>query len=211
MSKFIDLTGKRFGRLTVVQRLGSDRWGNSRWLCKCDCNSQETIVSSGHLRSNHTQSCGCFHLEKITKHGHAIGGKESKTYRSWDHMIQRCTNPNFKQYKDYGGRGITVCERWNKFENFLEDMEEAPKGLQLDRINNNKEYYKENCRWATKKQQHRNTRKNHLETYDGKIQCIAAWAEKFNINTSTLISRINILGWSIKKALTTPVRKCKRK
>lgn len=124
-------------------------------------------------------------------------------------MIQRCTNPNDKRYKNYGGRGITVCKRWrNSFEKFLEDMGEPPtKEHSIDRINNNGNYCKSNCRWVTRKEQNRNKRNNRLITYKGKTQCLIEWAEEYNINYDTLWCRIYKYGWPIEKALTTPVKK----
>lgn len=163
MSRLIDLTSKHFGRLFVIRRVNSDQWGSSFWLCKCNCGSnQETIVSSGHLRNGHTQSCGCLQKEIVTKHGHSTA-TTSGTYRSWDHMIQRCTNQNYKYYKNYGGRGITVCNRWKKFSNFLEDMGERPKGKSIDRINNNGNYCRLNCKWSTPREQANNRRNNRKE------------------------------------------------
>lgn len=198
----IDLTGQRFGRLVVMQGEGGGVSGHIIWLCKCDCGSK-TSVPSNHLRSGHTNSCGCL----VTKHGHNKKGEVSKTYQSWQSMVQRCTNPNNKDYYNYGGRGIKVCESWLEFENFLEDMGEAPKGYQIDRVDNNGNYCKPNCRWATRTEQARNMRTNHLKTYKNKTQCISAWAEEFDINYSTLYSRIFTYNWSLEKALITPVRK----
>jgi len=127
-------------------------------------------------------------------------------------MRNRCTNFNYSGYKDYGGRGITVCERWMKFENFLEDMGEPPtKGHTLDRKNNDRGYCKSNCRWATKKQQMRNKRNNRLLTYKGKTQCMTDWASQYGMNKNTLRSRIVEMNWSIEKALTSPVRKRKKR
>ena len=206
-----DLIGQKFGRLIVIKRMGNNKWGNLRWLCRCVCGKEKTIQGS-HLKSGATKSCGCLNREKTsivnTKHGHLKNGKRSKTHIVWQHMIQRCTNLRDKGYPNYGGRGIKVCKRWqNSFENFLEDMGEVPEGYQIDRINNNGNYCKENCRWSTRKEQQRNKRDNHLETYKGKTQCLAAWAEEFDINYSTLCSRIFRSGWSIEKALTTPIQK----
>lgn len=208
MPQFIDLTGQKFGRLTVLKRMDSNQRGYCRWLCKCIC-GKEKIICSNDLKSGNTKSCGCLFLEgNRTQHGHLKNDIVSKTYNSWLSMIQRCTNPNKKAYKYYGGRGIKVCKRWkNSFENFLEDMGEPPtQEHSIDRIDNNKGYNKSNCRWATKKQQMRNTRRNHFETHDGKTLCLSEWAEELNINYSTLSSRIFILGWPIEKALTTPVK-----
>lgn len=205
MSKFIDLTGERFGRLVVLRYVGKNHRGRIQWLCECDCGNEKTIV--GHrLKSSDTKSCGCLRMEQLTKHGHSVRGKESKTYKSWENMIQRCTNPKNKRYQDYGGRGITVCKGWFKFENFLKDMGEAPEEHQIDRIDNNKGYCKSNCRWVTRKEQQRNTRNNHLITFNDKTQCVAAWAEEFNIHERTLNSRL-CRGLSVKEALTTPIKK----
>ncbi len=203
----INLIGQKFGRLIVVKKKDSDEWRHHRWLCKCSC-GKEKIIRGYFLTSGHTQSCGCFHKAIITKHGRS---QDNRTYKSWCDIVQRCTNPNNSRYKDYGGRGITVCERWMKFKNFLEDMGESPKGYQIDRIDNNKEYCKSNCQWVTSKTNNRNKRNNHLEIFNGKTQCLSAWAEEFNINPDTLRYRVVKLNWSIEKALMTPVGKHKKK
>lgn len=173
------------------------------WLCRCDCGS-EMMTTSHHLREGHTKSCGCLQREVVTKHGQCSTIK-SNTYSSWDHMVQRCTNPNLKQHEDYGGRGIRVCDRWKEFKNFLEDMGKCPFRYSIDRIDNNKGYYKKNCRWATRKQQARNTRRNRLIIYNGKTQCITAWSQEVGISVQTIVRRIKN-GWSIEAALLTPVR-----
>lgn len=199
----IDLTGQKFGRLIVIEFSSKDSRSNTYWLCRCDCGIAK-IVYGGNLKNGHTKSCGCLHI----KHGHNTRKKRSKTYGSWDHMIQRCTNTNEADYHNYGGRGITVCDRWKKFANFLEDMGNPPTHKHsIDRINNNKGYYKSNCRWATSKQQTRNTRRNHVISYSGKTQCITDWAKDLNMSLETLTARINRYGWSIRRALTTPVQK----
>jgi len=123
-------------------------------------------------------------------------------------MLDRCTNPSNQDYRNYGNRGIIVCEEWKSFEYFFKDMGEVSTAKHtLDRIDNNKGYCKLNCRWATQTQQNRNSRHNHLITHNGKTQCLAAWAEKYQIPYATLLARINTLGWPIGKALITPVRK----
>ena len=206
-----DLTGQKFGRLVVLRFVGKDKWGQSRWSCVCNC-GVEKIVRGNSLKSGATKSCGCLQKEKLikrlTKHGHSTRTTMSKTYSAWHSIIQRCTNANNMGYQDYGGRGITVCKRWMKFENFLEDMGEPPSAKHsIDRIDNDGNYCKSNCRWATSKQNSRNTRRNRLITYDNKTQCIADWADEFNINYNTLYARIFTYNWTIEKALTTPVRK----
>jgi len=164
-----DLTGKRFGRLTVIERGENGRRGQRRWRCLCDC-GRETIVTGGNLRSGGTKTCGC--MEGVLKHG-ATRGSRSAEYRAWLAMKHRCLNPNLLHFKNYGGRGITVCDRWlhhqddgvHPFLNFLADMGPRPEGrtgkmptFSLDRIDNDGNYEPSNCRWATTKEQMTNRR-----------------------------------------------------
>jgi len=167
--KFIDLTGQIFDKLTVLKYIGKNKYGNSKWLCKCYCDN-ETVVLGTSLQSGHTKSCGCLrkeHSGRPLKHGHSKDGKVSKTYAAWDHMIQRCTNIKNPAYKNYGERGIIVCDAWlpenNGFINFLSDIGEIPKGLTLDRIDNNGNYEPDNWRFATPKQQANNRRKRKIK------------------------------------------------
>lgn len=208
---FIDLTGQKFGKLTPIKYIGKNKWGISLWLCKCDCGNSH-IVTTSHLNGNSVRSCGC--LKKINKQ--YKNGKESRNHYIWRGIVQRCTNKNSKDYKNYGERGVTVCDRWNHkrggcFKNFLEDMGEPPTHKhQIDRINNDDGYYKENCRWVLPKENNRNRRNNHLIPFNGEKLCLTEMAEKYGINRVTLRDRLN-RGWSIQKALLTPVRKIKRK
>ncbi len=210
MSKFIDLTGQRFGRFVVIKQTKKDKFGNRRWLCLCDC-GKEKIVLVAHLRSGATKSCGCLNKEIITKHGHNRIGKQTGIYQSWYAMIQRCTNPNHKNWKSYGGRGITVCKRWLKFKNFLEDMKECPSELTIERNDKNGNYCPENCRWATRKEQARNKRNSRYVTYKGKRWLFIELCEKYKMPYNIVYSRYYIHGWTLKRALTEPVKKRRKR
>jgi hypothetical protein len=143
------------------------------------------------------------------KHGHSAttvrGRRASSTYNSWRAMAVRCSDPSCRNYGRYGARGITVCERWRKFENFLADMGERPKGTTLDRVNSNGNYDPGNCRWATPKSQARNRQSNRLLSFRGETRCATEWAELLGINRTTIERRLHY-GWPIERALTHPVR-----
>ena len=150
------LVGKKFGKLLVLNISNNDKWSNPMWLCKCDCGKTK-IVRGSSLRNGLTQTCGCSRSGNLYALKH--GMSNTSTYNIWSSMKDRCLNPHDVAYKYYGGRGIKVCTRWLKFENFLSDMGERPQGLTLDRIDNDKNYELSNCRWTTYHQQILNSKR----------------------------------------------------
>lgn len=199
---FKDLSGKVYGRLTVLSRIGRDRRGNARWLTSCSCGKKHE-VSSNELRCGSTKSCGCLKAQNTIERNWRHGGSNSREYRIWSGAKNRCHNPSNKSFYQYGARGIVMCLRWREsFENFLEDMGSCPfPKSSIDRINTLGNYELKNCRWATPKQQSNNQRTNHLITWEGLTMNVSQWAEYLGMRYSTLSLRIQ-RGWSIERALT---------
>jgi hypothetical protein len=187
----IDLTKRRFGRLTVVEFHSIERH-MTMWRCVCDCGT-EINVHRGSLTNGATQSCGCLHRERTSSANGKHGACETLTYARWKSMIGRCTRKNSADWPNYGGRGITVCDGWlHSFENFLADMGECPsKKYTLERNDSNGNYEPSNCRWATKLEQARNTSRNRTLTFQGKTLCISEWAEITGLPYTTIIARLN--------------------
>lgn len=199
--KYIDLTGQRFGKLVVVKEVERNKYRHIQWLCQCDCGNT-TISTTSNLRTGSHKSCGCIQQGYYTKN--------KRLYGVWCGMLSRCRNPNSKSYKDYGARGISVCDEWRVFKNFLDWSissgydENAPFGeYTIDRIDTDGDYCPENCRWVSYKQQARNNRHNHLVTIDGETMPLVAAAEKYSISINTVKMRIR-RGWSDVDAITTP-------
>lgn len=210
MPKLIDLTGKRFGRLVVLRRCESDK---RKWNCQCDCGNKTSVLTS-QLTSGKTKSCGCYKKDldskRFKKHGDA---NKSKLYCVWAGMKNRCKNKSHIGYKDYGGKGIRYCEEWEDYSNFKNWAESNgyKEGLTIDRIDNNKNYCPENCRWVDRFVQANNMTKNHLLELDGEKHTIAEWSRITGIDQSVIKARVNRLGWSAEKTLKTPVRKLVKK
>jgi len=197
--------GTRFNSFTFVRYVAA-KYGNRYALFRCDCGS-EAERNVAHVRKGLSKSCrNCASKGKNLVHGHCADGKSTKTYECWRAMIDRCSNPRNKSFKDYGARGIAVCDRWLVFENFLADMGEAPSNLSIDRYpDNDGNYEPGNCRWATMAQQNSNKRGNTVLEFEGRKATIAEWSAMTGIKDCTISERLRH-GWSVGKTLTTPTR-----
>ena len=195
MSTILDLVGHKYGILTVIKWLGKGK-KEYEWLCKCECGN-ETISTTSYLRSGHKTSCGCLRSRRNYSHGLS----HSPLWNVHGNMKRRCNDPKNKSYKNYGGRGITYCEKWETFDGFLEDMSDGYKeGLTLDRIDVNGNYNKENCRWADKKTQANNTTANHYITYNGETLTVSEMADKYGIDYELFRHRLK-KGWTIDESM----------
>lgn len=209
MPPLIDITGHRFGRLVVI---GRDQ-KQPHWNCRCDC-GEIARCSTGNLKSGNSKSCGCLSAE-VSKRKDNKFRKHNKTktpeYNNWVRMRQRCLVENNVNFPSWGGRGITICERWNDFENFLADMGTRPTPKHsIDRIDNNGNYEPINCRWATMKEQSRNRRSNHFVTVNGVTKTIVEWAEISGLHQSTIFKRLAKYGWPPDQAVSRPPNKANR-
>lgn len=187
-----DITGIKFGKITVISFAFIKKC--AYWNCLCDC-GKECIVSGAKLRFGATKSCGCISKTRS-------GLSKSDSFRNWKAMMQRCYDKSVEHYARYGEKGIKVCERWkNSFENFLQDMGERPKGKTLDRIDSEKGYSPENCKWSTYTEQARNKKTGMFITAFGKTKRLIEWAEETGLNWSTIRKRIITLKWKPEEAL----------
>lgn len=196
-----DLTGRVFGRLTVISYQPS-----TRWVCRCECGNI-TVAMTSTLNNGLKRSCGCLVIDTLrknaTKHGGA-SGRKSPTWKTWYEMIRRCRSKTRKCYKHYGGRGIKVCDRWKDYGNFKDDMGEKPIGMTLGRIDNNGDYEPTNCRWETIDEQSNNKRTSRFLEIDGERRTISQWARAYGLDPQVAFSRLQ-QGWDTMRAVTTPL------
>lgn len=200
--KFEDFTGRQIGVITVLGFAGHDAYRNGLWWCQCACGNKKMVLR-GQLKNSKFKRCSCNNWR---------GGTQTIEHNTWSSMIQRCTNPSDKGFPHYGGRGITVCERWlNSFDAFCDDMGPRPSGRHsLNRIDNNGNYCPENCEWATPVVQARNTRRNLWVECRGEKKLVQDWADLSGINRTTILMRLKA-GWSAEDAIFSPVEIRERK
>ena len=209
--KKLDIIGKRYGRLVAVKEVAPFVRNNGKTrrqiVCRCDCGASTTVHVES-LRSGNTKSCGCYNIDKIKERSTIHGKRHSPEYNTWSAMKQRCGNKKNKKYHWYGGRGIAVCPEWNdSFATFLADMGEKPTDIHtIDRIDNNKDYCKENCRWATRKEQAQNRRSSVKISHNGETMLSSEWSERLGAKSQVVSDRLR-RGWSIEQSVATPLFK----
>lgn len=202
-----EMTGLRFGSLGVIARADNTPKGQAVWRCLCDCG--RVVTAKGYeLRNGTKKSCGCYKVACLNEYNTKHGATGTRLHRIWCNIKDRCYRENHKRYADYGGRGITVCEEWR--ESFLAFKEWAlsngySDAKTIDRKDNDGPYSPVNCRWATRKEQNNNTRKNRLVTYNGETHTISEWADRQGLTYNALLLRLK-RGWPVSKALTTPMK-----
>lgn len=195
--------GQVYGDLTVLERVIDDK-KSLKWLCQCSCGVVKAINGSN-VVTGRSQSCGCKQMEKIKAKLIRHGKTDDPIYAVWNAMLGRCHNEKNKQYKDYGARGIYVCDRWKLFDNFYADMGDPPLGGMLERVNNDGPYSRENCKWATRTEQNRNKRNTRRFPFKGEQLTLGEISDRIGITRNTLTSRIYQHGWPLEMAFNVPV------
>lgn len=217
MSNANDISGQKFNMLTAVEYVGRRGKGNHPyWLCRCECGN-EKVVSLPNLKSGSVKSCGCLprrmNSERMKIRNRTHGLSDTRLYRIYSEMLTRCNNENHVFYYRYGGRGIKVCEEWSEFKQFYDWAISSgySDNMTIDRVDNNKGYSPDNCRWITQKSQTRNRSTNHTVTVNGETHCLSEWAEINDISYNTILSRLRY-GWDEERAVTVqPLIKHERK
>lgn len=206
------MIGQTFNRLTVLAAAGKNKHRQPLVRCLCSCGVEKVFVAA-RVKSGETKSCGCYFLEVAAERGRRLftthGLSNTRGYRAWADMLKRCRDTKRHDWLNYGGRGITVCERWNDFKLFFADMGPAPAGASIDRIDNDKGYAPENCRWATPKEQANNRRSNIRISYEGATRTLTEWAEKFGVPSHMVLKRY-YRGWQPPQLFMPPTRDGKR-
>lgn len=197
MPALIDMTGKTFGRLTVVGRSTGDT--RSGWVCRCECGVTK-VVPRGPLIYGRTVSCGCQRREKLIKRSRTHGQSKTPTWHTWAQMVSRCTRPGASHYEHYGGRGIRVCDAWLSFEGFLADMGLKPEGMSIERKDVNGNYEPGNCTWIPIAEQMANRRDNIRVEVDGQQMALSQACRVLGISYARTITRMRRKGWSFEKA-----------
>ena len=199
--------GQRYGRLVALSFVRHEKGKGPYWLFRCDCGT-ERIVMEASVKSGNTKSCGCLSLELSSIRGKATathGRSKTPEHISWLSMIQRCNWKDHPRFSEWGGRGITVCERWRKFENFYADMGDKPSPKHsIDRIDNSKGYFPENCKWSTNKEQARNRRSSVIVEFQGREMCLKEAAELAGVPYTRTWKRYVEYGWTLDQALNAP-------
>lgn len=209
--KGVDLTGQKFHRWEVLEKVPKGSYPNTYWRCQCECGTVRDVYA-GSLIGNKSLSCGCWKREVASRVHKKHGGSNARPchplYPNWCAMKQRCSNPNNKRWHRYGGRGITVCDRWlNSFQAFLDDMGPRPSpDHTIERIDNDEDYCPSNCRWATPQEQARNRRTSRTLTFQGQTKTLVEWVEVTGLTRATIESRLDRMGWDVQAALTKPSR-----
>ena len=209
MSSGKDIGGRRYGKLVAIKPTGGTKNGSKIWLCQCDCgNTKTTTVRM--LNSGKTSSCGCYKIEKARANLTTHNKRNTRLYTIWNHMKDRCYNPNSKIYRFYGGRNIIICDEWkNDFETFYNWAinNGYDDSLTIDRINSFGNYEPSNCRWITIQDQQRNRTNNRFITYNNETKTLSQWATEYGFTWEQLRDRIDKLGWDFEKAILTPIHK----
>ena len=200
MGHFVDISGEVFGRLTAHKVVRRNKHNQLIWSCTCECGT-ETEALAFLLRRGEKQSCGCLHREITASINRTHGKTRTKIYAIWRSMMQRCYDNNSHAYDRYGKRGIEVCDRWKKFENFYADMGDKPQGMSLERIDNNGNYEPSNVIWASDKAQANNRRSNVILEYQGRKQTMQQWADESGIKIGTIWARLH-RGWTVERAIS---------